>query len=483
MRTVLRKQMLLGEIDPRFVPINVKNRDELSHLMLGIQTAYTDDELREVLFRELQSLIPAYPDGKSGREGLSMWEIFVLASVRLCCNWDYDMLKIQADHHGLIRQMLGIGWADQRAYGLQTLRDCLAILTDEKLATLNEQIVLAGHRILGIEEALEARGDSFPVLSNVHYPTDINLLFDAMRKSITLASRLADELGLGGWRKANYNLQKVRNQFLSAQRIKRSTSKKPELRNKREEAIKECHNLYIKSCSKLLDQVESTLSQVDLQSPFLPLAIPGQIEEIKRFVQHGHHQIDLIRRRVLNGETIPHHEKIFSVFEEYTEWISKGKAGISQELGLNVCVITDQHGFILHHRVMQNEKDVDIAVPVVTEVLKSFELRSISFDKGFHSKENQVELSELVEHVILPQKGKRSRQRLAEERHEEFIRLRHAHSAIESTINGLDHSGLDHCPDRTITGFRRYVAIGIVARNLKTLGAAIRARELNKQAA
>jgi len=34
----------------------------------------------------------------------------------------------------------------------------------------------------------------------------------------------------------------------------------------------------------------------------------------------------------VEGETIPHNEKVFSIFEEHTEWISKGKAGVSQEL-------------------------------------------------------------------------------------------------------------------------------------------------------
>ena len=47
---------------------------------------------------------------------------------------------------------------------------------------------------------------------------------------------------------------------------------------------------------------------------------------------HGdaHRQIDQIHRRVILDETIPHEEKVFSVFEEYTEWVSKGKARASK---------------------------------------------------------------------------------------------------------------------------------------------------------
>ncbi|NIS54759.1 MAG: ISNCY family transposase, partial [Aliifodinibius sp.] len=88
----------------------------------------------------------------------------------------------------------------------------------------------------------------------------------------------------------------------------------------------------------------------------------AQIMLIGNFLSHADRQIDQIRRRVLEGETISHHEKVFSIFEEHTEWISKGKAGVPQELGLSVCILEDQYGFILHHHVMEKQKDVDIAV-------------------------------------------------------------------------------------------------------------------------
>ena len=44
--------------------------------------------------------------------------------------------------------------------------------------------------------------------------------------------------------------------------------------------------------------------------------------------------IDLVSRRILKGEEIPHDEKVFSVFEPHTEWISKGKRNPFVELGL-----------------------------------------------------------------------------------------------------------------------------------------------------
>jgi hypothetical protein len=52
---------------------------------------------------------------------------------------------------------------------------------------------------------------------------------------------------------------------------------------------------------------------------------------------------------------------------------------------------------------------------------------------------------------------------------------------VESAINGLEHGGLDICPDHGIKGFKRYVALAVVARNLHRLGAVVREQERKKE--
>ena len=63
-----------------------------------------------------------------------------------------------------------------------------------------------------------------------------------------------------------------------------------------------------------------------------------------------------IERRVLNDEIIPSKEKIYSIFQPHTEWVSKGKAGVLVELGVKVCIMEDQYQFILHYQVMEKSK-------------------------------------------------------------------------------------------------------------------------------
>jgi hypothetical protein len=86
-----------------------------------------------------------------------------------------------------------------------------------------------------------------------------------------------------------------------------------------------------------------------------------------------------------------------------------------------------------------------------------------------------------VDLVVLPKKGKLSAADRLREGDPEFVELRQQHSAVESAINALEVHGLDRCLDHGIAGFRRYVALAVVARNIQRLGAILRQREAQRQ--
>lgn len=195
-------------------------------------------------------------------------------------------------------------------------------------------------------------------------------------------------------------------------------------------------------------------------------------------MKHAERQINQIERRVLLSEIIPHEEKVFSIFQTHTEWISKGKAGVPFELGLRVCVFEDHHQFILHHQIMEKQSDEEIAASITAETKKRFpNLCQASYDRGFHSPSNQEELKKIIEHVVIPRKGKLSKQSLALENTKDFLTACRQHSAVESVINALEVHGLDTCPDHGIHGFKRYVALAIVGYNLGRIGAILKAHK------
>jgi len=150
---------------------------------------------------------------------------------------------------------------------------------------------------------------------------------------------------------------------------------------------------------------------------------------------------------------------------------------------LNVCILEDQYQFILYHRVMQHEADVDIAVPMVKEAKARFpKLSRCSLDQGFDSPKNRKELEELLAFVIMPKRGKLSKAQRAWQQTEEFIEGRYQHAAVESAINALEVHGLDRCPDHGLAGFRRYVALAVVARNVQLLGRYLQYQERHAEA-
>lgn len=154
---------------------------------------------------------------------------------------------------------------------------------------------------------------------------------------------------------------------------------------------------------------------------------------------------------MVEHEAIPHAEKVFSLFEPHTEWISKCKAGVLVELGLRVCVLQDQFGFTLHQQVMEKQTDDQVAAPVA-------------------EKAKLEKLETLLDRAVLPKKGKLSAKDKKRESHPEFVRAKRKHSAVESDINALEAHGLDKCPDKGIDAFKRYVALAVLGSNLNRLG-------------
>jgi hypothetical protein len=131
---------------------------------------------------------------------------------------------------------------------------------------------------------------------------------------------------------------------------------------------------------------------------------------------------------------------------------------------------------------MQRETDDQAAIPLVEDLAAHYpKVASVSMDKGFHSPANQRALAEIIDFPVLPKKGKCSAAEQAREHDPRFVRLRRRHSGVESAINALEVHGLDMCPDHGIDGFKRYVALAVVGRNLHRLGAILLAQEAEQE--
>ena len=167
MRVVRNAQMELGEIDVSQIKFDLRSRDDIPKILRGLQHLYMDEALRQKVFAMLEREIAPEVDKHTGRPGMTLWSILVCGVLRLDLNIDYDRL------HELVNQH-------------KTLRDI---------------IVEGGHALVKKgDAALRGRCDSFVVETNVHFPTDLNLLWDAMRKAITLTAQWSESQQLSDWR-------------------------------------------------------------------------------------------------------------------------------------------------------------------------------------------------------------------------------------------------------------------------------------------
>ena len=118
-------------------------------ILRGLQYIYVNIELRNAVFKLLETHIQPDADQKNGRPGMDLWKIFVVGVLRLDLNWDYDRLHEQVNNHKTIRQMLGhADIFDTDYYQLQTLKDNVCLLTPSLLNEINEIVVTSGHALV-----------------------------------------------------------------------------------------------------------------------------------------------------------------------------------------------------------------------------------------------------------------------------------------------------------------------------------------------
>lgn len=466
MRKRFEQQLTIGQLPIEAVCINPKSKNALDELLVALKAIYCNKEYNEKIFSVLEKYINS---GKknTGRKGMDLWCIFVLSQVRLCLNISYDGLHNLTNNHRSMRHLMGIekGFGfDPVEFEYQNIYDNVSLLNDEQVAELNNIVVEFGHgKIFKKKEttALLLKSDSFVVESDVHFPTDYNLLWDCSRKCLDVVSKFLKKYkNIEGWRKIGNWRYEMKG--LMRELGKASTSGG----QKKQERVTVAAAKYLKKAYLLVKKLEEEMPGL----PIKDMADLSLIIVLEHFMALMKKHIDLVDRRILKGETIPHEEKLFSVFETYTEWVKKGKSRPSVELGKKLAITTDQFGLIVDSQLMDEQQDRDIVIEVADRILSKYKVASWSFDKGFWRKENKEILQLEVPRVVIPKLGNRNKNEEEEERSPWFKRLKNKHSAVESNINELEHRGLDRCPDRGYPHFKRYIQLGVCAYNLKKIG-------------
>jgi IS5 family transposase len=471
MRKPVKRQMSIGSIDIGKVEFDTDCRHEIIPIFEGLQYIYSHAHLLKKVLKLIEQDIVGDKSKERGANGMKYWEILVLACIRQGCNLNYDALQDLANNHTVLRQMLGLGELDRKRYTRSTLQGNIAKIKDETLEKVSQLVIDEGHKLC--PKAIErVRVDGYVMKTNIHYPTDANLVLGGIGRMLNLVCQIVILIPiLVGYQRGHW--------WVSAKKLCRSIQR---LAAKEQgictEKMKEFYRELVEHALRLTTRCEETIEGAKKQlsrggTKVDSVRVKSLISELEECIKLTRKACDLALRRVVLEEQIPNDEKIFSLFETHTELINRGKSPYPIEFGHPILVIQDRVGFILKAQIMDHTTEKGVVVPAMRQLQQYYggKIKAVSSDKGLYSHDNLIELQKIIPLVCLPKPGKLSEEDKQRESAPEFVKIRKWHSGIESAIHALGTgNGLALCRDKKYEGYRRYLALGVLARNVQVLG-------------
>lgn len=466
MRKSYSRQLRLDSPPIDQVELNYECRDGIVPVLRSLQHVYSKPDVTEKIMQLISRDINGETSAKRGREGMDYWHILVLAGVRLGCNYTYDQMHDLSENHIKLRAIMGLGsWDEETEFKWRTIRNNVCRLSPQTIDEISHLFVVEGHEI-DPEAIKRLRADSFVIETNIHYPTESSLIRDGLRKILEICSELAVGDSILGWRQHQHLWKRVKQLAREIDRIaaKRGANYVARMKEPYRELLQKATGITQRARELC---VTLTLLNATTDDVFGP-------NTLQAFIARTERVIDTATRRILNNETVPNSDKLFSVFEPHTQLYKRGKAGEPIQFGRQVLVFEDAAGYIVKSVVMKRDQcDSGVAIEATKAVQKLFgnKVERLSFDRGFHSPKNQKELSEIIPHLCLPKPGaKQSVVQLANA-DDEFLQAQQNHPGVESAIGALQSgNGMERCRDRSELGFERYVSLAILGRNMHTLG-------------
>ena len=139
-------QFKLGQSSLSEIKLDYTSRDDITKLLLGLQSISLNKQAKKKIFQTLEKRITIK---LIGRSGMSLRRILVLGLLRQVISADYDRVCNLANNHAELRRFLGHGMIDSNdRYSLQSIKDNVSLLSDDALNEINTVMVQLGHGML-----------------------------------------------------------------------------------------------------------------------------------------------------------------------------------------------------------------------------------------------------------------------------------------------------------------------------------------------
>jgi len=221
----------------------------------------------------------------------------------------------------------------------------------------------------GLEDIKRIRQDSTVIKTNIHYPTNNSLIWDCIKESNRLLSRLKEECNTFTYRDYTHSAKK--NYF----KINNTKSK-----DKRIDLFRKQLIIFTKSINQVANVLKKKVGTVK------SICVLLSLEELLPLMRQVY---DMSYQREILGEKVPIDEKIFSIYELHTDIIVKGSREV--QFGHKVNFAGGKSNLILDCQILKgNPSDKKLYQPTMNRVISNYGTipRDVATDGGYAWKEN-----------------------------------------------------------------------------------------------
>ena len=435
------------------------------------------DEHEELVTLVHADLVRGLTRPRTGRDGLSAVQVlraFVLQRVKA---WDLRELRERLADGYTLRIFTTFDAAPVPKH--DAFHRAFCRLTPATVRALNDAVVQAAVT-LALEDGAQLRVDTTVVETNIHWPTDSTLLWDAVRVITRLVTRLGEPVpsALRGWadrtRRARRRMQEI-SRLTPAERPRQQRRKYRDL---------------LGVTAGVVATARAAVATARAAPPGEPLAaahVTGVCDEIEHFCGLADRVIAQTRRRVLAGESLPVHEKLFSIFEPHTDLLKRGKVKRPVEFGHKVFLAESRHGLITDYRVLDgNPVDEGHVPPSLIQHQATFGRAPALYaaDRGFYTPDNiEALIAAGVGTACVPQRGgRKTAARTAHEKSRAFKTGQRFRAGIEGRISVLLRGrGMRRCGLEGRERFEVFVGAAVLANNLLRIADLLRQRTARRR--
>ena len=398
---------------------------------------------------------------KYGRRGFTSEHILRSIIVMFIEGASYRDTVIMVENSEFLRDFIKLG--KEAMMDFTFLCKAYSALSEETWKAINDALSVYAKKEKKIT-AEKLRLDTTAYETNIHHPTDSSLLWDSYRTVERLLRAASEELRALGLTH-RFHTKKVRKLALF---IARNADKKD---TKVQRKIKSIYKTLIERV-KWIEAV-GTKAAILLRHAMV-FEAAGIAAELKHYLPIVGKIIGQAESRVIYGKQVPSVEKVYSLFEEHTELIKRGKARKPIEFGHKVLFVETGEKFILHYETMpvqQPDKDLIQASLAAHKKVFGDSPEVLAADKGFYESTQQLkELSKKIDTVSICKKGRRTEEEDRIESTEEFKDGQRFRAGIEGTISVLKRAfKLGRCFFKGFKNFASSVGCAVFCRNLVML--------------